>query len=387
MRDADAGQNLRARFQWWTTNSVLKGEYLTSLQNPVNTVFQAQVPAGMYADGGDISWRVRAEDGTDVGPFSTWCEYHVDATHPEHSPTVASTQFPTGGQLGNGVGRTGTFTFGPNGEVGVVRYAYAVNSTTMDVNRSVPATGLGMFGALAYTPTTHRDNFLMVWTLDAANNPSPPTQYFFVVDEPTPVSGQWLLNDGSGSTAADSSAGGGHPLSLPASGTSWAAGREAGGVAFAGGVATTGGSVVDSAKPVTVSAWVSLSNVSVSSAVVGLGGSRTTALSLQYAAGSHSWVLRSTSADTDTATVTSATGGPAPVAGVWTHLVGLYDPGADGAAQLRLYVNGVLAGSAAVSAVCGPPAAGCGWAVTCRRARMCCCCREVWMMCGCGTGC
>ncbi|WP_344307734.1 LamG-like jellyroll fold domain-containing protein [Fodinicola feengrottensis] len=351
MRDADAGQNLRARFQWWTTNSVLKGEYLTSLQNPVNTVFQAQVPAGMYADGGDISWRVRAEDGTDVGPFSTWCEYHVDATHPEHSPTVASTQFPTGGQLGNGVGRTGTFTFGPNGEVGVVRYAYAVNSTTMDVNRSVPATGLGMFGALAYTPTTHRDNFLMVWTLDAANNPSPPTQYFFVVDEPTPVSGQWLLNDGSGSTAADSSAGGGHPLSLPASGTSWAAGREAGGVAFAGGVATTGGSVVDSAKPVTVSAWVSLSNVSVSSAVVGLGGSRTTALSLQYAAGSHSWVLRSTSADTDTATVTSATGGPAPVAGVWTHLVGLYDPGADGAAQLRLYVNGVLAGSAAVSAV------------------------------------
>ncbi|WP_279582267.1 LamG-like jellyroll fold domain-containing protein [Fodinicola feengrottensis] len=37
--------------------------------------------------------------------------------------------------------------------------------------------------------------------------------------------------------------------------------------------------------------------------------------------------------------------------GVWTHLVGLYDPGADGAAQLRLYVNGVLAGSAAVSAV------------------------------------
>ncbi|WP_163572167.1 hypothetical protein [Fodinicola feengrottensis] len=148
MRDADAGQNLRARFQWWTTNSVLKGEYLTSLQNPVNTVFQAQVPAGMYADGGDISWRVRAEDGTDVGPFSTWCEYHVDATHPEHSPTVASTQFPTGGQLGNGVGRTGTFTFGPNGEVGVVRYAYAVNSTTMDVNRSVPATGLGMFGAL-----------------------------------------------------------------------------------------------------------------------------------------------------------------------------------------------------------------------------------------------
>ena len=44
----------------------------------------------------------------------------------------------------------------------------------------------------------------------------------------------------------------------------------------------------------------------------------------------------------------TASGGPAPAVGVWTHLTGIYDPGAVGAAQLRLYVNGNLVASAAL---------------------------------------
>jgi hypothetical protein len=72
-------------------------------------------------------------------------------------------------------------------------------------------------------------------------------------------------------------------------------------------------------------------------------------LSLQYVAASKTWALRATSGDTDTPTITTATGGPAPAAGVWTHLTGVYDPGGAGATQLRLYVNGVQAAAAALS--------------------------------------
>ncbi len=355
MRDADAGQNLRARFQWWIPNATApRGEFVTAMQNPTNTVFQAQVPAGLFADGEDISWRVRAEDGTDAGPYSPWCEYHINAAHPEHAPTVTSTDFPSGGAVGNGVGRTGVFTLGPNGESGVTRYAYAFNSTVLDPNRSVPATGTGMTATLAFTPTTQLDNYLTVWALNSAGTPGPATQYSFIVNTATPVSGQWLFNDATGNTAADSSAGGAHPLTLPASGTSWTTGRDKGAVAFASttstaAAATTTGPVVSSNKPVTISAWVSLSSVTTSSAVLGLAGDRTTALSLQYVAASHSWALRATSADTDTPTVTTATGGPAPAAGVWTHVTGVYDPGGAGGTQLRLYVNGVLAASAGLS--------------------------------------
>lgn len=354
MRDADAGQNLRARFQWWIPNGTApKGEFVTAMQNPNSTVFQGQVPAGLFPDGGDISWRVRAEDGTDVGPYSPWCEYHINAQHPEHAPTVTSTAFPTGGAVGNGVGRTGTFAFAPNGETDVARYAYAFNSTALDRNRTVPATGTGLTATLSFTPAADLDNYVTVWTLNSAGTPGPATQYYFVVDASTPVAGQWLLNDGTGGSAADSSSSGTHPLTLPSSGTSWTAGRDKGGLAFtaSSAAAASGGAVADASKPVTVSAWVSLASTTASSTVIGLGGSRTTALSLQYVAASKTWALRATSADTDTPTITTATGGPTPAAGVWTHLTGVYDPGGVGATQLRLYVNGVQAAAAALPAL------------------------------------
>ena len=292
MRDVDTGQNLRARFQWFVPQGTTpKGEFLTALQNPVGSYFQATVPTAMFADGGDISWRVRAEDGTDVGPWGAWCEYHIDATHPAHSPTVTSTDFPTGSATGKGVGRSGVFSLGPNGVTDVVKYAYAFNAATLDPTRTVPATGAALVGTLPYTPTTAVDNFVTVWALDAANSPGPATQYAFLVDAATPVSGQWLFDDASGGTTADSSTSGAHPLTLPAAGMSWAAGRDRGGVAFtsAATAATSSGPVVGSGAPVTVSAWVALSTVSVPSTVVGLGGTRTTALSIQYSASTHAW--------------------------------------------------------------------------------------------------
>jgi hypothetical protein len=361
LRDADAGQNLRARFQWWIANGSMKGEFLTSLQSANGTTFQAQIPSGLFADGNIISWRVRAEDGTDVGDFGTWCEYRVDATHPDHAPTVTSADFPADGSVGKGVGRSGTFTFGPTGVADVVEYAYTVNSGAFDEDTTprVPAAGPGLTGTLPYTPTKHDANWVTVWSLDAAGNPSPATQYLFLVNDATSESRQWLLNDGSGGTAADSSATGGHSLTLPAAGTAWSAGREGLGLQFGAGAqaATTDTSVVDSRANLTMSAWVALSSISTSSTVLAMAGSRASSLSVGYSATSHLWVLTATSADNDAPTVTTASGGPAPTVGIWTHIAAVYDPGAPdpvGAAkpaQLRLYVNGALAASAALPAL------------------------------------
>ncbi|WP_406631904.1 LamG-like jellyroll fold domain-containing protein [Amycolatopsis sp. WGS_07] len=342
LRDADRGQNLRARFQWWIANGAMKGEFLTSPQNPLSTTFSVPIPVGAFADRDNISWRVRAEDGTDAGPFGPWCEYHVDTVHPDRTPSVSSADFPSEG-IGNGVGRPGSFTLGPNGVTDVVAYLYAFDSDDPKDGTRLEATGAGGAATVRYTPGFAGDHRLTVWSVDRAGNTSRPSQYFFVVGSATPVAAQWLFDDNS---PADSSPTGTHPLTLPASGTSWAEGKQGGGLAFTGGAAATAAAVADTSKSLTFSAWVSLSTTDSAVSVMSFAGTRTSALSLQHMPNSPTWLLTATSADSIGTAATTVQGGKAE-AGVWTHLTGVFDTGATGR-QLRLYVNGSLAGTAAL---------------------------------------
>nr|WP_157528555.1 LamG domain-containing protein [Kibdelosporangium sp. MJ126-NF4] len=98
---------------------------------------------------------------------------------------------------------------------------------------------------------------------------------------------------------------------------------------------------VDTDRGFTVTAWARLDKAS-DAAVVSQDGTRLSGFRLGSTKDGK-WTFGLPSADKDGAVVDSATGGTAQV-GAWTHLVGVYQPGAK---QIHLYVNGVLTASAA----------------------------------------
>ncbi len=157
----------------------------------------------------------------------------------------------------------------------------------------------------------------------------------------------WTFDEGTGTTAADSSANG-HTLTLSA-GASWTTGNigthalKLNGTST--GVATATGPVVNTANSFTVSAWVDLATVSGYETAVSIAGTNVAGfyLGLRGDTGAFSFA-RLPSDATGTATVIAASG--APVAGTWYHIVGVDDATAG---TLSLYVDGQSMGSVAYS--------------------------------------
>ncbi|MGI5153100.1 LamG domain-containing protein [Plantactinospora sp. CA-294935] len=91
----------------------------------------------------------------------------------------------------------------------------------------------------------------------------------------------------------------------------------------------------------TISAWAYVSDVSDNRTIVSQRGLHESAFWIKYAPNSGNWSFHVT--DADNATAAQRTVSPiAGEVGVWTHLVGVYDAGRS---QIRLYVNGELAGT------------------------------------------
>ncbi|MFF7357370.1 ricin-type beta-trefoil lectin domain protein [Streptomyces filipinensis] len=159
---------------------------------------------------------------------------------------------------------------------------------------------------------------------------------------------RWKLDDGTGTTAADSTG------SLPAaltSGATFTTDTDRGTVLSLNGstsYAATNAPGVDTSGSFTVSAWVKLYS---------LTGANSTFLSqsdapsagaangfqLYYSSGAQVWAFGRHNDDSTSTSFTAAYGAKAQ-AGKWTHLVGVYD--AD-AGQLLLYVNGRLSATKA----------------------------------------
>jgi hypothetical protein len=92
----------------------------------------------------------------------------------------------------------------------------------------------------------------------------------------------------------------------------------------------------------TVSAWAKLTSGSTVQTVVGQDGSRVSGFALQYRPGLNRWVFSASSQDADGASAVYAQSLQPTVLNTWVHLTGVYD---HAARQLRLYVDGELAGS------------------------------------------
>lgn len=156
---------------------------------------------------------------------------------------------------------------------------------------------------------------------------------------PTGLAGHWPL-DGS---AADRS-GLEHPVTL-GSGASWTSLRAGGELSFDGTSAAyaAAASVLDTTAPFTVAAWVRLADDAVLTnmyTAVSQDGSSASRFLLQYDDSARTWAFKVRSEDQ--AVKVSALGArPVDRTGVWTHLTGVWD-----GTNIKLYVNGVLEGSA-----------------------------------------
>ncbi|WP_089909811.1 LamG domain-containing protein [Lentzea albida] len=92
----------------------------------------------------------------------------------------------------------------------------------------------------------------------------------------------------------------------------------------------------------TVEAWARLERDDKTYTVLGQNGTNVSGFVLQYQPDSKRWVFAAPVQDSDQAPLVKAQSAEPAVTWRWTHLAGVYD---HGAGQLRLYVDGKLAGS------------------------------------------
>ena len=151
--------------------------------------------------------------------------------------------------------------------------------------------------------------------------------------------GHWTFDEGSGTTAADSS-GSGHPLALQG-GASWAKGV-VGPSALAVSPQQDAASavpVIDTSNSFTVSAWVDLANTIGYQTFVSEDGSQVSGFYLQLRADTGRFAFTRLGYDSTAAYGMIATSTIVPQPGVWYQLTGEYDARAQ---TMSLYVDGAL---------------------------------------------
>jgi hypothetical protein len=167
---------------------------------------------------------------------------------------------------------------------------------------------------------------------------------------PNGLVGHWPL-DGTGTDCA------GNLNTVTASGgASFAAGHVGGGITLDGtsGALSTAHQVLRTDRAFSVTAWVNLANTNGFATAVSQDGGTVSGFFLQYSAQDGRWAFARTAADSTTSATTRALSTAAPATATWTHLAGVYDAAAG---QLRLYVNGTAAGTAAYTSAWHAPGA------------------------------
>ncbi|MGK5450440.1 LamG-like jellyroll fold domain-containing protein [Streptomyces radiopugnans] len=297
-----------------------------------------------------VSWRVRAHDGTEWGPWSSsggqhHCEFVYDNEAPA-APAVSSPDYPDDDVWREGVGDYGSFVL-EAADDDTVAYRYSFDGGSP---RTVPVPGSGETVTVRWLPTRSGFHWVEAQAMDRAGNMSAPTRYGFRVgDGRAPVS-HWKLADPAGSgEAADES--GRHPATAGGGVEFGAAGPSGTSVASAAALDGTGdaylapgATAVDTTRVFSTGLWVRPRSVDRDMTAVGQDGASEGpfALGLDADGGADgadpAWTF-----ELPTGSGPLRVRGGHPAAGQWTHLAGVYDPVAGTA---RLYVNGRVVATA-----------------------------------------
>ncbi|MGY1455524.1 LamG-like jellyroll fold domain-containing protein [Streptomyces sp. SS8] len=293
-----------------------------------------------------ISWRVRAHDGTEWGPWSSSggqhrCEFVYDDKAPA-APAVSSSDYPDDDVWHDGVGDYGSFVLEASDD-DTVAYRYSFDGGS---HRTVPVPvpGSGEPVTIRWAPTRSGSHWIEAQAVDRAGNTSAPARHGFrVSDGRAPVS-HWKLADPAGSgEAADES--GRHPAAAGGGVEFGAAGPSGTPIASAAALDGTedahlapGATAVDTTGVFSTGLWVRPRSVDRDMTAVGQdgtsGGPFTLGLDADGGAGGTgpAWTF-----ELPTGSGPLKVRGGRPAAGQWAHLAGVYDPVAGTA---RLYVNG-----------------------------------------------
>ncbi len=128
-----------------------------------------------------------------------------------------------------------------------------------------------------------------------------------------------------------------------------AAGRSGGALYLDGSAAyaATAGSVVDTTKSFTVSAWVKLDNKDRNYTLLSQAGDHASGFQLYYSKYFDKWLFNRHATDTDGTKIVRASSKDTAKAGVWTHLSGVYNAETK---MIELFVNGKSQATAAFTA-------------------------------------
>lgn len=313
---------------------------------PSGSFAQVTVPQGWISADGVHTWHLWSGD-YQLSSWSGNCEFEVDTRAP-NTPAVSSADYPATGVHGS-VGRTGSFTFrvngntGLNGSMDVRRYGWSLNNDTATTHMVDVGSADGTV-TVPITPSQVGTNVLYVSAFDKAGNRSATNAvYTFRAAEPSPPKASWSLDETSGTTAADSV--GNRSLSL-AGAASFAPGYEGNALALNGttGYAASASAVVDTSRAYSVSVWARLDRDDKFSTALSQDGNRVTPFFLQYADDVDRWSFAVTDSDTDGYNSVRVFSAAPPRLGVWTHLLGTFEPDTG---RTALYVDGVLQGTGA----------------------------------------
>ncbi|WP_326582020.1 LamG domain-containing protein [Streptomyces sp. NBC_00481] len=304
-----------------------------------------------------VNWYVQSFDGAQYSPWSytgdaTSCYFVYDTSVPK-APSISSAIYPASDPEDpedpwhDGVGQYGNFVI--TGAVSdVTKYWYGVNGDPVSAN-TVTTSG-GAARTVPVLPLKPGLNTFTARSFDAAGNGSEIRTYQFRVKAGQLERAGWSMDEAAGATQAAGSAPQ-QTATLHGGPTPDVEGKIGKAVRFDGvdDYAVTDVATINTDVSFTVSAWVKLSAMPSDAAVVASQrGNNAPGFELYYSKGFDRWVFNQYSSDSTSGTpvraMQAAAGGVR--AGEWTHLVGMY---AAGEQQLKLFVNGTLAGTTAYS--------------------------------------
>ncbi|MDQ0795939.1 LamG-like jellyroll fold domain-containing protein [Streptomyces sp. B1I3] len=227
--------------------------------------------------------------------------------------------------------------------------AFTVDAADRTTSSILDPAGLARTTKVSYDPD---DNVVSETDLDPANGRTSTEDTLYdnlgnvtgatLHDGTTAPVGRWKLAEAAGLTAADSS-GGNRTATL---GSAVTRSTEHGGAAVFNGTANaygqTKGAAVNTGGSFTVSTWVKLNSTAANSTFLAQDGETGSGFQLYYSTGAGWTFNRHANDRPGTAIVRASSGTAAVTTGTWTHLTGVYDKDAG---QIRLYVNGVQAGT------------------------------------------
>lgn len=287
-------------------------------------------------------------DGTTGYMYSGWnsgCWFRVDSLAPVQ-PDVDSTTYqecaspdsPDDCTAYGGVGAPATFTLKANGASDVVKFTYQLNDNPVRTKTFTSAT---TSYTLPLAPDVRGLNTLTLQTWDSAGNGSLSYTYSFKVAPGAGPVDQWSMDEGTGSTAADSVNGKNATLK---SGATWSDKARLGKALQGDGTAayaTTDSSALDTTKSFTVAAWVRLTGNAHNAVAVAQSGVNGSAFALYYSTAYQAWIFNRYTSDVASPTIVRSISTMTPAVGVWTHLMGVYDAQEQ---TIQLFVNGVPQG-------------------------------------------